>query len=271
MKYLESSHEVRAAMARPRAMAALYYADWCPFSVMSRVSFEAVEARFSKFEFAKVRLDELDPADQRHLPAEIEEIPTLLISYSGAILSRIVGYFPASTLVEKLEGIEKSILVEASGTGRASRPAYRSSRTHLLSLELPEDLGQYRARSRATVHHASQGFSRAAFELDRALTQIVLFFFFAQKHGARKELFLGGGLSDHGLLVLEEMKADVRFPPGALRVLENSGSRDKMYLPKQISRLNRIFRSHIGTVLIEHVEGSYRVSDGFEIEIKGNG
>jgi len=268
MRYLESSHEVRAAVAQPRAVAALYYADWCPFSVMARVSFEALEPRFPKFEFAKVRLDELDPADQRHLPAEIEEIPTLLISYSGAMLSRITGYFSASTLIEKLEGIEKSILVEASGNGRASRPTYRS-RARLLSLELPEDLAQYRARSRVTVDHASQGFSRAAFDLDRALTHIVLFFFFAQKQGVQRELFLGGGLTDHGRLVLEQMRAGASFPPGALRGLENSGSRDKMYLPKQISRLNRIFRSHIGTVLVEHVDGSYRISDEFEIEIKG--
>jgi hypothetical protein len=268
MKYLESSSEVKAAMAQPRAVAALYYADWCPFSVMSRVSFEAVESRFSKFEFAKVRLDELDPAEQRLLPSEIEEIPTLIISYSGAILSRIVGYFPSSTLAEKLEGIEKSILVEASGAGRASRPAYRG-RAHLLSVELPEDINRYRARSRVTIPHASRGLSRAAFDLDRTLTQIVLFFFFAQKQGAPKDLFLEGQLTDRGRLVLQEMKARISVPPGGLHVLENSGSRDKMYLPKQISRLNRIFRSHTGTILIENIQGSYRVSDQFEIEIKG--
>lgn len=269
MEHLDRSTDLLRFLRNERPSAALFYSDWCPFSVIMRNSFESVVHEHPNILFAKARLDVLP---DRELLLQITSVPTLLLVHRGVTFDNFVGVLSPEDLSSRIRAFELATK-NATANGRLStvsqsghsttfgRSAYGAV-AFVLILELPQELENYGSKSNIVIVDTNSSNELGPLNLDRALTHMLLFFDYARNTDMQQGLFRGGKLTDRCLEVIKSFKTDFGLRRVKVQGIETSlNSSDPKYLPKQISRLNRAMRTHIGFDVIVHADGEYRFSD----------
>jgi thiol-disulfide isomerase/thioredoxin len=264
MRYLDSTIDLLNFIRLEGRSAILFYSDWCPFSIMMRNSFDAVEPSHPGVVFGKARLDVIGPEE---LLLPVASIPTLVLFLAGQIVDSFVGVLSPAELSRRIGDFELIGAGEEAtnlGTSRV-RDTVRCNR--LLSLKVPKNILRYQAKSHATVIDVSTGREIGRCSLDCNETLVLIFFNYLRTCDLEGGLFANGELTKKCANIIRCFKRDHGLNGDRIPGIERPEDGDQKYLAKQISRVNRKLLKHIGARIIERDDGEYRLADGVKLRI----